>query len=304
MAWLHRLTPAATVLASCLAAACNQEPQQPRERPAQAADATDSPRLGFSSQGGLELVETAQDGRVLAGHRRPVPPQSSARLVYDPVLFDAQGQKVPLPALGGLQDARFAPPPSLRMALLDAQDRLWLWDGSSPGAEQLDDNVFPGFGFSHAADVLMYSKGAAPELDVWRYELLSAQRVQLTDKQEPVWGFAFSPDDTRVVFVGSQGGFPSLYTMGVDGTALARLTHRGLRSGEQLQPQVLAPVPDGRTPPVWGPNAVYVENAEGVHAIDFQGSVLWSAQGASELHRGRAPGSILMREAGRYRSVR
>ena len=271
----------------------------------QQVDPRQSPRAGLASLEvrQLEVIESAQDGRVLVGRALPAPPQSSARLLFEPVLFDERGREAALPPVGRLQDARFAPLPSKLLALLDEHEILWLWDGSSPGAEQVDTGVFPGFDFSHASDMLVYSKGVEPELDAWRLDLATRSRTQLTHDQEPVWGFAFSPDDKRIVYVGSQGGFPSLFTMGLDGTARARLTNRGVSDASVLDETTLAPIPDGRRPPVWGAGAIYVENAAGVHAIDAQGRVVWSLPGAGQLHRGTVRDSILLRDGERLMRV-
>jgi len=279
-----------------LAPACTQDRRSHETTPIelQPASVSDSPQAAFAASPwgyGLEIVETAEDGRVVAGRRRPVPPQSSARLVFDAALYDSAGTRVALPLVGGLLDARFAPPPSRKLALLDERRVLWVWDAGKP-LQRIDEGIFPSFAFSHSSRFLMASKGLEPELDVWRYDLEEGGSRQLTSFDAPAWGFAFSPDDRRVLFVGSQEGFPSLFSIALDGTQLAKLTNRGMKEADLRNGARLAPFPDSRRPPQWTASAVYVEDTEGVHAIDFQGRVLLSVPGATGLHRG--PGGRVM----------
>lgn len=297
---------AAIALALLLSVACSQE-HRPREAAALEpipAPAADSPWASFAARPavwGLEVVEPAQDGRVIAGVRRPAPLQSSADLVFDAALYEPDGTRVALPIAGGLLDARFALAPSSKVALLDARKVLWVWESGKP-LVRLDDGVFTGFAFSHNARFLMASKGLAPELDAWIYDLDTGAASRLTTFGTAVWGFAFSPDDTRALFVGSHEGFPSLYLIDPATAQLSKLTNRGTTEADVRSGTRLAPFPDSRRPPVWTASAVYVEDAGGVHAIDSQGKVVLSIPGASGLHRG-AQGKVLFAEGDQLRSL-
>jgi hypothetical protein len=288
-----------------LGAACTQDrrAQEQASVEPQPASVSDSPWATFASSPwgyGLEPVEASEDGRVIAGHRRPVPPQSSARLVFDAALYEPSGVRVALAQVGGLLDARFAPSPSKTIALLDERQVLWVWTPGRP-PQRVDEGVFQGFAFSRSGRFLMASKGLEPELDVWRYDLEDGDAKQLTFFHAPAWGFAFSPDDTRVLFVGSQEGFPSLFSIAVDGTRLAKLTNRGMKEADLRAGARLAPFPDSRRPPQWTASAVYVQDSEGVHVIDFQGRVVLSVHGASGLHR--SAGAVFFSEGDHVRRL-
>ena len=314
-----RLGPPLALLLGCCAlalgpaaqlAGCQAGPPTPSEQaPAfeiREADRSASPMAAFEARAaalGVEMIEVAEDGRVLAGRRLPVPPQSSARLLFDARFYDAEGNEHELPFPQRIEDARFAPAPARLMALLDVHDVLYLWEGPGHEARRVDDGVFPGFAFSGSAGMLAYSKGQAPELDVYRYDLATGQATRLTQSGAPVWGFGFAPGDGRIVYVDSREGFPSLMTMAPDGSLLGKLTNRGMTAADVRAGKPLAPIPDGRRPPLWSARAIYIEDAAGVHAFDGQGRLLLSRPGAHDLHRGKVAGSILCREGDRYWSL-
>lgn len=250
---------------------------------------------------GQQILEASEDGAAIVGRARPVPPQSSARLVFDAELLDSSGARKPLPITGGLQDARFAPPPSKLVALLDQRDALWLWDRGSGQAAVIEQEAFPGFAFSHDARLIAYARGSGPELDAWLRELETGATRALTNEGAPVWGFAFSPDDRRLVFVDSREGFPCLMTIALDGTGLARLTNRGLTAERLSAGAQLAPFPDGRRPPIWSNRGVFVEAQSGVHAFDLQGNSLLARPGARDLHT--VSGSVLFRSGDSWEAV-
>jgi hypothetical protein len=305
LAWSVRAACAALVLAACQSGTPTAQEQavglEIRE-----VDPSASPLAAFEPRAaalGLEIIEAAENGRVIAGRRLPVPPQSSARLLFEARYFDEQGGEHPLPVTVRIQDARFAPAPSRSLALLDEHDQLVLWNGQDDEPRRVDGGVFPGFAFAGSGQALAYSKGQAPELDAYRYDLGIRQSVRLTEVDAPVWGFAFSPDDSRLVYVDSREGFPTLMTMAPDGRALAKLTNRTVTAADVHAGVPLAPFPDGRRPPLWTTRAIFVEDSTGVHAFDGQGRLLLSRPGARDLHRGKAAGTILFRDKGRTWSV-
>ncbi len=292
--------PAALTLAACGKQAGNEEP--PRLETV-GVDASGSPhvRHGALATRGAQILEVSDDGAAIVGRARPVPPQSSARLVFDAELVASDGALSPLPVPGGLQDVRFAPAPSKLVALLDSRDALWLWDRASGSVSQHAKDAFPGFAFSHDAKLLAYSRGLGPELDAWLLDLGSATEHALTREGAPVWGFAFSHDDQRLAFVSSREGFPCLVTASLDGSALARLTNHGMTQEKLRAGAPLAPFPDGRRPPIWTRRALAVEDASGVHFINPQGRLVASRPGARDLHI--VSGNVLFRSEGRWETL-
>jgi hypothetical protein len=252
---------------------------------------------------GLEILDVAQDGRVIAGRRGPVPERASVPLLFEARFIDQRGDEHSLPWSRRVQDARFAPAPSRLVALLDEHDALFLWSGPGTEARRVDDGVFPGFAFSGSGQMLAYSKGQAPRLDAYCYDLASEQSRRLTQVEAPVWSFAFSPDDSRIVYVDSRDGFPALMTMAPDGSRSEQLTNRGITRADVRAGVPLAPFPDSRRPPLWSNRAIYVEDSHGVHAFDGQGRLLLSRPGARDLHRGKAAATILFRENRTYWSA-
>jgi hypothetical protein len=262
------------------------------------------PLAAQAQSDGLELLEVSEDGRAFAGRRLPAPPRSSARLMFEPFVLDASGPARRLASARRIQDARFAPAPSRAWALLDDRDVLWVSLDGSETVRRVDEQVFPGFAFSHSAALLAYSRGLAPELDGWTWDSATGARTRLTDSGAAVWGFAFSPDDSRIAYVGSREGFPCLLVVSRDGSSPAKLTNRGLPPERLRAGAALAPFPDGRRPPIWAASSLYVEDAAGVHAIDQQGRVILGIAGATDLHRGSARGTVLWHEGARLRGVR
>jgi hypothetical protein len=304
----HRviLTASSLVLASLVACA---------ERPGPGAAATEAVPLAAASPAdsawarrapaieatGEEVLESAVDGRVVSGRRHAVPERSTARLRFESVLHRADGTRVPLPGGDRLQDARFAPAPASRLALLDGQDRLVIWEPDTGRVIPVADGAFPGFAFSPDGKVLAYSAGDGPDLDAFRYDLASGQSTRLTRGDGPTWGFAFSPDGQHLAFVHSPEGFPSLHTMTVAGRDLRRLGNAGLRRGDRLA-GALAPFPDGRRPPLWVGDRLILEGQGRVAAVDLRGRVVWSVPEASAPHVAR-DGSLVLRTGAGWQRV-
>jgi hypothetical protein len=302
--WCGLMLGPATLLVGCPSSTPTAS-EQVAALELRAIDRSASPMAAFEARAAALGIETSRLRKTAAcsPERAPVPPQASARLRFEARFYDVEGSEHALPFAQPIQDARFAPAPAQVMALLDEHDVLFLWDGPAQEPRRVDDGVFPGFAFSASGRLLAYSKGLAPELDAYRHDLGTGQSTRVTASGAPVWGFAFSPDDSRLVYVDSREGFPSLMTMAPDGSLLAKLTNRGMTAADVSAGKPLAPIPDGRRPPLWSTRAIYLEDATGVHAFDGQGRLLLSRPGARELHRGKIAGSILFRENGRYWSL-
>lgn len=286
-------------------AACSrseQSPAPPSQGPLapQPLAAAESPLARCEARAaaqGLEVLDVAADGRMLAGRPDEPAPRSTQKLVFSARYFAADGQERPLPWASRVQDARFAPAPSQRLAVLDAQGRLLVAEAPDAEPWTVAQDGFPGFGFSRGGRLLAFSKGQAPELAAFVLDLELGQLTPLATHGAPVWGFAFSPDGAWLAFVDSREGFPSLVTARIDGSSFSRLTNRGLSAEELRHGAELAPFPDGRRPPVWTGRALWVENADGVHALDPDGKVLLRRAGAHEL-RTAPDGAATFREAG------
>lgn len=266
----------------------------------------DSPFLALSASSALdhrEVLEVAADGRRILGRAQPVPPRSSARQLFAAAFVDSHGHESSLPIDGLLQDARFAYSPSQLVALLDDRDELVVWNTETGSTRRIDGQVFPGFGFSHSATLLVYAKGLGPELEAFRADLTDGTSQQLTSGGIPVWGFAFSPDDSRIVYVDAPDGFPCLTVMPARGGKRERFTNRTLGPQDLRAGQPLAPFPDGRRPPIWLNDTVYVEDSKGVHGIDAFGNVVVSHPGGRDLHRSISGTTALFRDGTVVRQV-
>jgi len=231
-----------------------------------------------------DVLEVASDGRAIVGSAIPVPPRSSAKLVYEAMFVEPDGRTHEIPFATRIQDARFAFAPSPWVAVLDDRDVLTLWNTRSGETWELDREVFPGFGFSHDAKSIAYAKGNAPELDAFIAPLPHGTPRQLTKNGMPVWGFAFSPDDQQLLYVDAPQGFPCLTLIPTVGGERTRFTNKALNATDLAAGAELAPFPETRKPPLWLGDRVYVENTKGVHAIDSFGTVVKTHEGGHQLH--------------------
>lgn len=250
------------------------------------------------------IIEIAPDGRMIVGTERPVPPRSSAPQIFDAAFVDEDRHERPIPVGPRIQDARFAFPPSSLVAVLDDTDRLTVWDTRTDTLIRVDSQVFPGFGFDHAGQAIVYAKGAGPDLEAFRVDLPDGPPRQLTTGGVPVWGFAFSPDDTEIVYVDAPDGFPCLTVMSAHGGSRTRLTNRKLGPEDLRAGNPVAPYPDGRRPPLWLGSTVFVEDSAGVHAIDALGNVVAKHPGGRDLHLDVSATRALFRDGDHVREVR
>jgi hypothetical protein len=282
------------------ATGCAQEPPVPREtNPASPLHA----RSASLQSDQRSVIEIAPDGRMIVGTERSVPPRSSARQIFDATFVDESGLEHPIPIGPRIQDARFAFPPSSLVAVLDDTDNLTVWDTRRGTMIRVDSHVFPGFGFDHAGQAIVYAKGIGPELEAFRVDLPDGPPRQLTAGGVPVWGFAFSPDDTEIVYVDAPDGFPCLAVMPARGGSRARLTNRKLGPDDVLAGKSLAPYPDGRRPPLWLGSTIFVEDSAGVHAIDAFGNVVAQHPRGRDLHLDVSATRALFRDGDHVREV-
>lgn len=230
---------------------------------------------------GLSVLDVAVNGHVCAGRALPVPPDGTFRLEYEAMVLDRQGRRLDVRLPERIQDARFSPDGGA-LAVIDRADELVLVNLRDGGARRLDSGVFPGFAFSNDGRMMAYAKGDAPMLDAHLIDLRTGSIRRLTHIQRPTWGFAFDPGDRTLAFVYSPLGFPSIYTLAIDGGRPAAMTNVGVTSGAGV---ALAPFPDGRKPPIWVHGLLVFESSKGAHAVGRDGTVVWDRPGASRVFR-------------------
>lgn len=233
---------------------------------------------------GLEVVDVSAQGHVLLGEPLPVPPNGTFLLRFRPSLVDENGRDVPVSLPDTIQDARFSPD-GRYLAFLDGRGELGRMDLDSGQTQDIDRRVFPGFAFSGDGSLLAYSMGDEPMLDAYLHDFTSGTTRRLTWSPQPTWGFAFSPDDRKLAFVYSPSGFSSLHEVEVAGGEPRAITNVGVTLSDVRAGAALAPIPDGRKPPVWLEGMVLFESSAGVHGIASDGSVVWEKPGASRLFR-------------------
>ncbi len=228
---------------------------------------------GMQKAGGWEILEVETSSRDhIAGMLLPAPPDATMRAIYQAVLFTTSGRQFPFPGNGRIQDARFAPNGSI--AYLDDRNVLFLWELPHTEPAKLAENVFPGFSFSPDGQRIAYSSGIFPEMDLYVIHLDDPTPKRLTFEDGPTWGPAFSPDGRELVFVSSEGGYPSLAILPLMGGDARRVTNRDLpKEGLPVHSSLLAPFPNERRPPVWTAEGIYIEGTAGVHLLDFSGRV-------------------------------
>ena len=235
----------------------------------------------------LEVVDVSTTGQVLLGRPLPVPPNGTFRLVFEPALVERDGRAAVASLPERVQDARFSPD-GLALLLLDQDDALLVLDLPSGALSPIDEKVFPGFAFSSDGRLIAYAKGEAPMLDAYVYDREAGTARQLTSSQLPVWGFAFSPDDATLAFVYSPLGFPSIYTVAVQGGEPRAWTNVGLSLRDVRAGASLAPFPNGRKPPQWVHGVLVFESHQGVFGVGPEGAVVWERPGANRMFRAGA----------------
>jgi hypothetical protein len=232
----------------------------------------------------MEVMDVSAQGPVLLGEPLSVPPNGTFLLRFRPTLVDGNGRDVPISLPDTIQDARFSPDGRF-LAVLDGHGELSRMDLDSGQTQGIDRRVFPGFAFASDGRLLAYSMGDEPMLDAYLHDFASGTSRRLTWVPQPTWGFAFSPDDRTLLFVHSPFGFSSLYALDVGGGEPRAITNVGVTLADVRAGAALAPIPDGRKPPVWLEGIVLFESSRGVHGIAADGSVVWEKPGASRLFR-------------------
>lgn len=225
------------------------------------------------------LVLDADGPHVLTATPRPAPANTDPVLRME-VRLERAG--VAVPSALDARDWSFARLlPDERFIGVTTDGRLWvspLTPGApTPASAWLDEGIEGAVGSSPDGRHLVYCRGAAPDLEVFRADDGRVRRV--TSDMAPVWSPAISPDGRRVVFVSAKTGVPALYRVD-DGQAPRQLTNVGVRPQPGVVP-TLAPYPDALTPPLLGPAHLVFESRGAVHILDLDGRTLRVEPGAT-----------------------
>ena len=294
-----------------LGAACTTTPDEPAERrgPAPTLEARDiapaeSP-LGRAAQriaavegtaAGWEILDVTADGAVLYGRRLPAGPGYHGRPTFAVKLLAAHPSAAPERVGDGpVVDAALSPARDHPVALVTATGTLALW---RPNTEPIaiDDAVAHGLSFAADGTSLVYAKGVAPELEIYLADLsalgtgppTAAPRPnaqQLTENAAADYLPALSQDGSRVLWVSSRTGIPSLWAMTSAGRGSQQLTNAGLRPGPGGDARRALSSPDGRSPPLWGKGFVVYFDGQGVSVVsEASGELIGQLAGARQPH--------------------
>lgn len=225
------------------------------------------------------LVLDVDATHVLAATPRPAPANTDPVMRME-VRLERAGLTVP--SALDTRDWSFARLlPDERFVGVTTDGRLWVSPLKSAASTQagvfIDEGIEGAVGSSPDGRHLVYCRGSAPDLEVFRADDGRVRRV--TSDMAPVWSPAISPDGRRVVFVSAKTGVPALYRVD-DGQAPRQLTNVGVRPQPGVVP-TLAPYPDALTPPLLGSAHLVFESRGAVHVLDLEGRTLRVEPGAT-----------------------
>lgn len=235
--------------------------------------------LALASPAGGPHVLDADGERALVGHPLPAPVDSDVDLRMQ-VKLTVGGAERAWPLAGEpLEQARLLPDGAFlattaggALVRVDAQGR----------ATPLDTDVVGAVGASPDGRHLVYTKGEAPQLEVWQVSGGGAPRA-ITRDMAPCWSPAVSPDGRRVVFTSAKSGVPALWIAEAGG-APRQLTNLGTPD-----PTRLSPFPTGLTPTVFDGARVAFEADGRVHVVSASGRPLRTTPGRAPHFR---PGGL------------
>ncbi len=220
--------------------------------------------LALASPAGGPHVLDADGARVLVGHPLPAPADSDVDLRMH-VKLTVDGAERAWPLAGEpLEQARLLPGGGFLATL--AGGALVRVDAAGVRTP-LDTAVVGAVGASPDGRHLVYTKGEAPQLEVWQLTDGGAPRA-ITRDMAPCWSPAVSPDGRRVVFTSAKSGVPALW-IAEDGGAPRQLTNRG--TPDPTRP---SPFPTGLTPTVFDGARIAFEADGRVHVLSAAGASL------------------------------
>ncbi len=105
---------------------------------------------------------------------------------------------------------------------------LWLWDGDKKTHRQLTTDGFEALSdhaFSPDDASLLYSSRRSGTSDIWRVDLASGTRTQITQDVADDYAPEWSPDGRRIAFVSNRGGQPDIWVTSGGEADVQRVTN-------------------------------------------------------------------------------
>lgn len=176
--------------------------------------------------------------------------------------------------------------PGGRALAVTPRGALLLVDGSGASGpagsvRALDEQVVGPVGASPDGARIAYCKGEAPDVEVWRLDLLAGARpVRVTADLAPAWSPGVA-DDGSVLVASARSGVAALWRVDRDAAPI-QLTNRDAVVAPGAPP--LAPFPASLTPTLFDGDRAVFEGEDGVVVTDREGRVLRKLPGASVPH--------------------
>jgi hypothetical protein len=219
---------------------------------------------------GCRLFATTPDGAALFGRPLARPGHAAPEYALEE-----------LPARGSLP--RSASPEPVTDALVLAGGTLATIVGGElrVGDRTIDTEVLPGLSATADGRRIFYARGTAPETEIHRADLDGAAApVALTADGASAYLPAVSPDASRVAYVSTVTGLPSIWLMAPDGSGKRQLTNRGLAGDRAEEVARARPAPDGGSPPLWQAGKLAYFDGTSVRAVSAEsGAELWWVEG-------------------------
>ncbi len=108
---------------------------------------------------------------------------------------------------------------------------IWLWDREKKTHRQLTTEGFEQLAyrcFSTDSRSLLYTSTRSGTADIWRLDIATGERTQLTHDVAEDYAPRWSPDGTRIVFMSLRGGQPDVWVMSKGDADAQRLTNDAL----------------------------------------------------------------------------
>lgn len=241
------------------------------------------------AQASPPIALDAQGDRVLFGTPAPVEGAGDVGLRLA-IELRVKGQPAPWRLTEAVEQARLLT--DGRALVTTPQHALLEVDLATGATRALDTDVVGAVGASPDGRHLVYCRGEAPELEVWRLDRQGGAPQPVTTGMAPTWSPAIA-EDGRVVFTSSRSGVPALW-LAEPGQAPRQITNLGARFEPGRAP-TLSPTPAALSPVVFGRGVIAFEAAGAVHLVDAAGRALRQVAGAAPhwITPGRALGVVV-----------
>ncbi len=204
------------------------------------------------------LLDLREDGTRLFAAVQPVPPASDAPRAMVARWLDPGATKASPWAFDGIPvfDARLVPGSQAALVVTSGRDLVLLptRDGSPA---RLDFQVHPPLSLSQNGQFVAYARGEVPDLEIVRYDLQRRVPAGTTRSMAPAWSPVLSEDGLRLLFVSGSTGYPELWELTSDKSAVQRTDRR-------REP---IPFPAGPSAPLWNEDTIAFEDPDGVHVM-------------------------------------